>query len=180
MIRCIWNELNDKPHKRKNSDIKLWDYLDEHDVHLPSQYIKKRNTILTHRAYSTKKICHFQLHALHDQKIWFDKTPPLCDYERFKEFSGLRTSVFTTPNDPPNNENVENKNAFEDFLRAHLDDPAYKNKFIAFVNGKFQAVGDKRNALIDEMYDKFGNVDMYVDKVTDHKQVILIDTPEFN
>ncbi len=78
------------------------------------------------------------------------------------------------------NENVKNKSAFDDFIKTNLENPKFKNKFVAFVNGEFQDIGDKRNALIEKMYDKFGNVDMYVDKVTDQKKVIVIDTPEFN
>ena len=116
----------------------------------------------------------------HDLKIWLEEELPFCNYGCHKESLEPQTDIFAVPGGPSDNENVENKNAFERFLRSHLDNPEYKNKFAAFVNGKFQAIGDKRNALIDEMYDKFGNVDMYVDRVTDHKQVILIDTPEFN
>ena len=78
------------------------------------------------------------------------------------------------------NEHMKNKNAFENFVNTNLHNPQFKDKFVAFVNGEFQDVGDKRNMLIEKTYDKFGNVDMYVGKVTDQKKIILIDTPEFN
>lgn len=78
-----------------------------------------------------------------------------------------------------NNENAINKNAFEDFIKTNLCNPQFKNKFVAFVNGEFQDVEDKQNILIKKMYNKFGNVDMYVGKITDKKEIALIDTPEF-
>ena len=76
-------------------------------------------------------------------------------------------------------ENIENKNAFEAFTKINLNNLQYKDKFVAFVNGEFQGISNKKNALIEKMYDKFGNVDMYVDKITDQREIILMDTPEF-
>ena len=77
-------------------------------------------------------------------------------------------------------ENEENENAFNDFLKDHLDDPKYKNKFVAFVNGRFQDTGDTESALVNKMYEQFGDVYMYVGKITDQVETFLIDTPEFN
>ena len=117
---------------------------------------------------------------LHDLHIWIEidnkqKSNCFLDFTEIKALQNI--SIY---NKSTGNENIENKNSFNDFVNTNLNNPQFKNKFVAFVDGKFQDSGDKRNALIDKMYDKFGNVDMYVDKVTDQKKVILIDTPEFN
>ena len=73
---------------------------------------------------------------------------------------------------------IENKIAFYDFKENNLENPRFKDKFVAFVNGKFQDVGDKENALIGKMYDKFGSVPMYVGKITDKKEFVFIATLE--
>jgi len=75
-------------------------------------------------------------------------------------------------------ENAENRKAFGDFVKAHLDDPELKDRFVAFVNGEFQGAGDAENALIEKIYGAFGNVDMYVGRVSNHRKTVLIDTYE--
>ena len=113
----------------------------------------------------------------HDLSIWIET----IDKQNLNCFSDLKVrKVLQNISTPSNTINHENKNAFENFVKTNLDNPEFKNKFVAFVNGEFQDLSDKRNALIEKIYDKFGNVDMYVDQVTDQKKVILIDTPEFN
>ncbi len=115
---------------------------------------------------------------------WFGDVKDHCSYNDFKNITNFRDFLkllkLPMPEYEINTENIENKKAFDDFVKIHLNDLEYKNKFVAFVNGEFQSIGDKRNALIEKMYDEFGNVPMYVDKITDQKQIILIDTPEFN
>ena len=114
-----------------------------------------------------------------DIQSWFDvKETVSCSYFTAKIFANVFKDI-TISKDIANNENSKNKNAFDNFANVHLNDLEYKNKFVAFVNGTFQDVGDKKNALIKKMYDKFGNVDMYVHKITDQRKIILIDTPEF-
>ncbi len=117
---------------------------------------------------------------LHDLNSWTgDNKKSICFCEFFKIFDNDLKTIRTYSHSK-NDENTINKKAFEDFVKINLNNSEYKNHFVAFVNGKFQGVGDKRNALIGKMYDKFGNVDMYVDKVTDEKEIVIIDTPEFN
>lgn len=80
---------------------------------------------------------------------------------------------------PLKDKNKENENAFNAFLKDHLDDPFYKNKFVAFVNGKLQDIGDTESGLVNKMYEQFGDGYMYVGKITDEVETGLIDTPEF-
>lgn len=74
-------------------------------------------------------------------------------------------------------ENID-KIAFTQFLQENLHNPKYMNKYVAFVNGIFQDYGGRRNKLVHEMYQKFGNVRMYVGKITSERVMKRIDTPE--
>ena len=101
----------------------------------------------------------------------------MCEFLRRLNHPKYLNSYNRTGSD---DENEENENAFNDFLKDHLDDPKYKNKFVAFVNGRFQDTGDTESALVNKMYEQFGDVYMYVGKITDQVETFLIDTPEFN
>ncbi len=78
-----------------------------------------------------------------------------------------------------NNRNSGNKKAFEDFVEMHLDNPEYADKYAVFVDGCFQKHGINQIDLVKEMYDKFGNIEMYVGKISSSKTTIIMDTPEF-
>lgn len=115
---------------------------------------------------------------LEDIPLWLDiEKNVFCSYNPNLPSEILKNILMYK--NMPNTENIENKDAFEDFARNNLNNPQFKNKFVAFVNGKFQDAGDKKNVLIKKMYDEFGNVDMYVHKITDQRKIVLIDTPEF-
>jgi hypothetical protein len=90
--------------------------------------------------------------------------------------------MLTQPQELTNIPNVTttnpNKIAFEKFIQEHLHEEEYRNKYVAFVNGQFQKSGNIRNQLVKEMYDKFGNVPMFVEKVSVNRREILLDTPE--
>ena len=75
--------------------------------------------------------------------------------------------------------NMENKIAFNKFKAGHIDDPEFKDKFVAFVNGEFQSVGDRKETLVESMYDRFGNVPMYVSVISNCKRVVRLRTPRF-
>lgn len=75
------------------------------------------------------------------------------------------------------NRNInKDRMVFNNFVKEHIDDPNFKDKYIAIVNGKFEDVGDERIPLIKKIYAKFGKVDMYVGKVTNKKRIVMIDT----
>jgi hypothetical protein len=67
---------------------------------------------------------------------------------------------------------VKNKTAYINFVKKHVNDPKYKGRFVAFVDGKLQGVDDKERVLAKKVYDKCGYVDMYVGKVTTQKTII--------
>ena len=58
--------------------------------------------------------------------------------------------------------NAINENAYRDFVSDNSDSPEFKGKFVAFVHGKLQGSDRSQMDLISRMYDKFGNVYMYV------------------
>lgn len=66
----------------------------------------------------------------------------------------------------------QNVIAFESFLKENIDNVQYHDKYVAFVNGNLQGVDDKRVNLIKLMYERFGNVKMIVEKVTEKQEVL--------
>ena len=58
--------------------------------------------------------------------------------------------------------NAVNEDAYLDFVSHNSTNPEFKGKFVAFVHGKFQGSDRSQLDLISRMYDKFGNVYMYV------------------
>ncbi len=115
---------------------------------------------------------------LYPQSIqsWFDiKDNFFCTYaDYFVNF--LKSNSLK---DIANNKNSKNKRAFEDFIQTHLQNPEYVGKYVVFVDGHFQKHGIDKIALVKEMYDKFGNIEMYIAKISSPKTTIVIDTPEF-
>ena len=73
---------------------------------------------------------------------------------------------------------LDNEESFEQFLQENINNPQYKDKFVAFVNGTFQDVDEVENRLVKKMHEKFGNVEMFVGKVTSETDSHIIDTPE--
>ena len=76
-------------------------------------------------------------------------------------------------------ENMPNEIAFKSFVKDNLNNSEFKNRFVVFVHGEFQGVSDDKGELVKKMYDKFGNVVMYVGRVTDKKNIVLLDTLDF-
>ena len=106
---------------------------------------------------------------------WFDIKDNLsCNYE---DFANALKSI--SLKNITNNKNSKNKRAFEDFVKTHLQNPEYAGKYAVFIDGHFQKYGVDKITLVKEMYDKFGNIEMYIDKISSLKTTIVIDTPEF-
>jgi hypothetical protein len=67
---------------------------------------------------------------------------------------------------------AKNEASYDNFVKNHLNDPEYKDRFVAFVNGKLQGVDDKESTLAKKVYDKCGHVDMYIGKVSTQKIIL--------
>ena len=80
------------------------------------------------------------------------------------EFGLYRTSPNTTKSryESERAKNAINENAYWDFVSRNSTNPEFKGKFVAFVHGKFRGSDRSQLDLISRMYDKFGNVYMYV------------------
>ena len=74
--------------------------------------------------------------------------------------------------------NDSNKNAFNDFVKENVNNPQFYDRYVVFVNGQFQGVGDVESDLVKAMYDKFGNVGMCVGCVTLTPGEEILDSPE--
>lgn len=107
---------------------------------------------------------------------WFDiKDNLFCtDADYFVNF--LKSNSLK---DITNNKNSKNKSAFEDFIKLHLQNPEYAGKYAVFVDGHFQKCGIDKIALVKEIYDEFGNIEMHIGKISSPKTTIVIDTSEF-
>lgn len=75
---------------------------------------------------------------------------------------------------PPPSRNAVNINAFHRFVSEHKDDPEFKDKYVAIVNGRYQKTGASKASLVQDMYDRFGYVKMCVGKVTTKPRVLYI------
>ena len=70
--------------------------------------------------------------------------------------------------------NAVNKKAYLDFVAQNSTNPEFKGKFVAFVHGKFEGSGRSQADLVYRMYDKFGNVPMYVSRASGIADVVTV------
>lgn len=74
-------------------------------------------------------------------------------------------------------ENI-NRIAFKQFLEENLHNLEYMDKYVAFVNGVLQDSSEVEVELVKKMYEKFGDVDMHIGKVSAEIQSGMIESPE--
>ena len=79
----------------------------------------------------------------------------------------------------PSHKNTNDEDAFKTFKAEYINDPKFRDKFVAFVNGKFQDIGDDELELIEAMNDKFGDVEMFVGMISKHENIERLHTPRF-
>ena len=106
----------------------------------------------------------------HDASLWFDVKKDAC----VENLENLFTSF--SLKDIANNKNSKNKNAFDAFVKTHLQNPEYVDKYAVFVDGHFQKCGVDMIALAKEIYEKFGNVEMHIGKISSQKTIFVMDT----
>ena len=75
--------------------------------------------------------------------------------------------------------NAKNKEAFDAFRKANLNNPEFRGKFVAFIDCKFAGVDEKRYPLLLRLDEKFGSVDMHLDQITDKELVLDLTTLRF-
>jgi len=73
---------------------------------------------------------------------------------------------------------VDNETAFKQFKKDNLQNPQYAEKYVAFVNGSYEGVDESESKLVEKIYEDFGNVEMFVGKISSAEQEEVIDTPE--
>ena len=108
-----------------------------------------------------------QLTYFKPNKTEFWLAPEISSYSLFeKKKTKHHTSI------------IRNRSAFNDFVRSNIDNPEFRDKYVVFVNENFEAVGDSEVELVRKMRAKYGNIDMYVGKVSYEKTIYLIESPE--
>ena len=75
--------------------------------------------------------------------------------------------------------NMKNKEAFDVFRKANLNNPEFRGKFVAFIDCKFAGVDEERCPLLLRLDEKFGSVDMHLDQITDKELVLDLTTLRF-
>lgn len=73
--------------------------------------------------------------------------------------------------------NEVNSKAYWDFVAQNSSNPEFEGKFVAFVHGKFEGSDRSRSDLVHRMYDRFGNVYMYVGRSSGVEDVLTV-TPQ--
>ena len=68
--------------------------------------------------------------------------------------------------------------AFDKFVDKNADNPKYKDRFVVFVDGKYEAIGDSKINLIENVYVKYGNVPMCAGRITKSLDVTIIEGME--
>lgn len=68
------------------------------------------------------------------------------------------------------------KKSFNKFKNYCLRNNWLEGKYAIFVHGKLEAIGDYHSYLVKQMYEKYGNITMYVGEITKIKRVCLIET----
>ena len=75
--------------------------------------------------------------------------------------------------------NMKNKEAFDAFRKANLNNPEFRGKFVAFIDCKFAGVDEKRCPLLLRLREKFGSVDMHLSQITDKELLLDLNTMNF-
>ena len=71
----------------------------------------------------------------------------------------------------------KNQLAYELFVKTNTIDVLQK-KYVVFVNGKLEEFGDSESELVGKMYDKHGNIEMWVGRTSGERDIINIDSYE--
>jgi len=69
------------------------------------------------------------------------------------------------------------KQIFTELKPQLMKQPKYIGKYVAIVKGKMEGVGENKNQLAKEMYQNFGNVEMFVGKVESKRSIGMIKSP---
>ena len=73
-------------------------------------------------------------------------------------------------------ENDKNQQAYELFIKNNPNAGTLEKKYVAFVNGKLEEFGDSERELFIKIYDKYGDIDMWLGRTSGEKDVCVIDS----
>lgn len=71
----------------------------------------------------------------------------------------------------------DDKQIFKELKPQLMKQPKYVGKYVAIVKGKMEGVGENKNQLAKEMYQNFGNVEMFIGKVESESIAGIIKSP---
>lgn len=146
--------------------IEFKNYPQEYDLVDAKKLFQYKNAKVSESEYTLMHVKNISLYAKSNIHVFENS-------EIWKNVRMPTRNVYTST------KNMENRIAFNKFKAEHIDDPEFKGRFVAFVNGEFQGVGNKKETLVESMYDRFGNVPMYVSVISSRKRVVRLRTPRF-
>ena len=66
-------------------------------------------------------------------------------------------------------------NAFKKFVNENADNPKYKDRYVIFVDGKLEVIGNSEIDLIHDVYAKYGNIPVCAGQITKTPGVEILD-----
>ena len=75
-------------------------------------------------------------------------------------------------------DNNENRQAYDLYVKNNSSNLKVQEKYVVFINGKFEEIGNSQIELVKKMYEKHGNVEMYVGKISGKKDISIIKSPK--
>ena len=73
----------------------------------------------------------------------------------------------------------KNQLAYELFVKTNPKGDTSQKKYVVFVNGKLDEFGDSESELVGKMYDKHGNIEMWVGRTSGERDTHIIESPEY-
>ena len=117
--------------------------------------------------------------VLTEQRFHYDKIESIPKWQITGERYTIEVKLTISNKDKSELDDVaDNKAAFKKFVKNNLHNPEFSNKYVIFAYGDFQDVGNDEFELVDKIYKKFGNIDMYVGRVSQKIQIERIESPE--
>lgn len=158
-------------------------YSKEHKDKKESLYYKKLDVFekqwdaLGRKLVTSEKIRHFRKDNTRQPEIHMEyqrDVNDLIDFLGRNMFEpGIVHRHISQSKTPLNDET-----AFEQFKEKNLYNSKYVDKYVVFVDGVLQDVGNNEVELVKKMHEKFGNIDMYVGKVSQKIRSGMIESPE--
>ena len=70
-----------------------------------------------------------------------------------------------------------NVNAYQIFLNTNLSNPYYRDKYVVFIHGILCGIGEIKTEIIKKIQKKYGDIDMYVGRISENRPTVKFRSP---